>query len=200
MEHQRTSSYSCNFIGGGRGGGAKARSDALRRACVQRWLEIMTVPRVNHRRPQGVFFIMQLVDEGKGAESEKSSITSNREEYSDPEEKTACCVIRSTRVKPLSSDWNVFIVVCTVVCTLCVLLVVERLMEFSANCKLIAALWKIFLFLTIWDRSVTFWWFLINNSINQDDILPYYEFSDLRMELRIFVSCNVLFGFTGSRV
>lgn len=54
----------------------------------------MTVPRVNHRRPQGVFFIMQLVDEGKGAESEKSSITSNREEYSDPEEKTACCVIR----------------------------------------------------------------------------------------------------------
>lgn len=129
MEHQRTSSYSCNFIGGGRGGGAKARSDALRRACVQRWLEIMTVPRVNHRRPQGVFFIMQLVDEGKGAESEKSSITSNREEYSDPEEKTACCVIRSTRVKPLSSDWNVFIVVCTVVCTLCVLLVVERLME-----------------------------------------------------------------------
>lgn len=124
MEHQRTSSYSCNFIGGGRGGGAKARSDALRRACVQRWLEIMTVPRVNHRGPQGVFFIMQLVDEGKGGESEKSSITSNREEYRDPEEKTASCVI------PLSNDWNVFIVVCTAVCTLCVLLVVERLREF----------------------------------------------------------------------
>lgn len=64
----------------------------------------MTVPRVNHRGPQGVFFIMQLVDEGKGAESEKSSITSNREEYSDPEEKTASCVIRSSRMKPLSSD------------------------------------------------------------------------------------------------
>lgn len=131
MEHQRTSSYSCNFIGGGHGGGAKARSDALRRACVQRWLEIMTVPRVNHRGPQGVFFIMQLVDEGKGAESEKSSITSNREEYSDPEEKTASCVIRSTRVKPLSSDRNAFIVVCT----LCVLLIVERLRELQAYCR-----------------------------------------------------------------